>query len=360
MEITSGRLVAEGVLLDVARDILLAAGLDARRAGLVAEHLVLANLMGHDSHGVGMIPAYVRNSLSGDLRADAVAEVVLDHGPLLVHEAGQGPGQAMAHDAIAAGIERAGREGLCLVGLRNSHHVGRIGHYAEQCAGRGLVSIHFVNVVSEPAVAPFGGTRARLGTNPVAIGIPRRAGAPIVVDFATSRWAVGKVRVAHNEGRPVPEGTLLDGAGRPTLEAGALFGEPRGALLPFGEHKGWCLALACELLGAALIGGRTQTGPKAGEAILNSMLTVIVSPERLSTEASLQAEIEAVVRWVSEAEGGVRLPGEPERETLARRRAEGVPVDAATWAQLREAAGLVGAARIEAVGAAGPAALPGS
>ncbi|KAA2244122.1 malate/lactate/ureidoglycolate dehydrogenase [Salinarimonas soli] len=340
-------LITEESLLSIAREILLAAGFTARAAELTASHLVVANLMGHDSHGVGMLPAYVRNVLSGDLRLGAALVTVLDEGPLLILDGGHGPGQVMAHDAVATGIERARQTGLCLVGLRDSHHIGRIGHYAEQCAGAGMVSLHFVNVVSSPAVAPFGGDRARLGTNPVAIGIPRQDAEPIVVDFATSRWAVGKVRVAQNEGRPVPPGTLLDAAGRPTTDAGALFADPPGALLPFGEHKGWGLALACELLGAALIGGRVQAGPRTSPAMLNSMLTVIISPERLRTEAAFQAGIAAVVAWATEG-GEVRLPGEPERSNLAARRAGGIPIDAATWSQIRESARSVGSSVADA------------
>jgi uncharacterized oxidoreductase len=305
--------------------------------------------MGHDSHGVGMLPAYISNILSGDLRVDAALDTILDDGSLLIYEAARGPGQVMAHDAIEAGIERARRQGLCLMGLRNSHHIGRIGHYAEQCTAAGMVSLHFVNVVSTPAVAPFGGNKARLGTNPVAIGIPRGNAEPIIVDFATSRWAVGKVRVAHNEGRPVPAGTLLDPDGQPTTDAGALFANPPGALLPFGEHKGWCLSLACELLGAALIGGPVQAGPKASPAILNSMLTVIVSPERLRTDEAFQTGIEAVVQWATDAAAEVQLPGQPERSTLTQRRKHGIPIDGATWAQIQEAARSVGSSAAEAI-----------
>ena len=133
---------------------------------------------------------------------------------------------------MVLGIARARDLGTCIVSLRDSHHIGRIGHWAEQCAEAGLVSIDFVNVVSEPSVAPFGGTMPRLGTNPFAAGFPRPEGPPIVVDFATSRWAVGKVRVAFNKGEEVPPGTLLDAAGQPTLDASALFG------VPFGRTRG--------------------------------------------------------------------------------------------------------------------------
>ena len=254
----------------------------------------------------------------------------------------------MAHAAMERGIARAHRDGLCLLGLRDSHHIGRIGTYAEQAVAAGLVSLHFVNVVSAPAVAPFGGRSARLGTNPIAVGIPRADADPIIVDFATSRWAVGKVRVAHNRGEPVPAGTLLDAEGEPTLDASTLFAAPKGTLLPFGEHKGWCLALASELLGAALIGGSVQSHPQESERIVNSMLTILISPERLGTAPHFGREIEAFAAWARRDREGapdanVLLPGEPERARRAQRRAGGIPVDSVTWGEVVEAGDSVGA-----------------
>jgi uncharacterized oxidoreductase len=252
----------------------------------------------------------------------------------------------MAHDAMALGIERAGANGSCIVLLRNSHHAGRIGHWAEQCVEAGIVSVHFVNVVIDPAVAPFGGTAARLGTNPFAVGVPRHDAPPIIVDFATSRWALGKVRIAMNAGQSVPPGTLLDAKGRPTTDPAALFASPPGAVVTFGEHKGWGLSLACELLAGALTGGRTQSGPRTRPAVVNSMFSVLVSAEAIGTASRFAAEVDAVVRWVqSENEDGapvVRLPGDPERETRARRLREGIPVDPATWREIIAAAGLAG------------------
>jgi uncharacterized oxidoreductase len=209
-----------------------------------------------------------------------------------------------------------------------------------------MVSLHFVNVVSEPSVAPFGGTAPRLGTNPIAVGIPRPGERPIVVDFATSRWAVGKVRVALNRGEPVPEGTLLDAQGRPSLDPAALFADPPGALVTFGEHKGFGLSLACEVLAAALSGGRNQTGPRTGPAIINSMFSVIVSPERLGSLASFADRVEAIIRWVKTENGtgpgAVRVPGDPEEETAQRRTREGIPIDAATVTEIQKAAADLG------------------
>jgi hydroxycarboxylate dehydrogenase B len=332
-------------LNQIVRRIFTAAGSSDREAALVADHLVEANLKGHDSHGVGMIPAYIDNAHTGALTLNQSLSVVLDAGSLIICDGLVGLGQAMAHDAMSIGIERARTTGACILGLRNSHHIGRIGHWAEQCAAAGLVSIHFVNVVSAPSVAPFGGTQARVGTNPFAVGIPRAQEPPVIVDFATSRLAMGKVRVAFNKGEPVPPGTLLDASGQPTNDPAVMFGEPVGALLPFGEHKGWGLSLACELLGAALTGGKTQSGPKRSNAIINSMLSILVSPECLRTEASFNDEINAFVAWAQSGAtkaAQVLLPGDPERNIKQQRERDGIPIDQTTWNEILAAAKTVG------------------
>ncbi len=318
-----------------------AAGSGVREAQLIAEHLVEANLRGHDSHGVGVVPMYLSSRRAKGLVLNQELKVAIDTGAMLICDAGLGAGQVMAHDAMVMGIERAKEEGSAIVSLRNSHHIGRIGHWAEQCAQAGMVSIHFVNVVAGAIVAPFGGTRARLGTNPFAAAFPRAGEPPVVVDFATSMLASGKVRVAHNKGVPIPAGALLDNRGNPTTDPGELFKTPPGALTTFGEHKGWGLMLACELLGAAMVGAPTQhVGPGTG-TVINSMFSVIVSPERLGTDGPFARELEAVLNWVT-SEDGVKLPGQPEREMRQERLAGGIPIDPATLEQLEDAARQVG------------------
>src|SRR5918993_715144 len=328
---------------DIVATILRAAGSGEREAALIAQNLVEADLRGHASHGVGMIPAYVAAAREERLVLGRKLRVIRDGDAFLLCEGGRGAGQVMARDALALAVERAGRHGSCVVGLRDSFHVGRIGHWAEKCAAEGLVSVHFVNVPNAAVVAPFGGTRARLGTNPFAAGFPRPGSDPLIVDFATSRWAYGKVRVASHRGEAVPPGTLLDAEGRPTTDAAALFATPPGVLLPFGEHKGFGLGLACELLAGALLGGRTQDGTSDG-AILNSMLSLVLSPEVLGTGPAFAASLEALAEWVRSADelGRVRLPGEPESATRARRLRDGIPIDPVTWAEIGAAAGSVG------------------
>jgi len=339
------------------RAIVAAAGSHDGEASQVAANLVEANLRGHDSHGVGMVPRYVDAVLEGGLAVNAHVAIRQDSGALLTLDGRQGYGQVIGHEAMELGAARAKEHGVCVVGLSHSHHLGRIGQWAEQCVDHGLVSIHFVNVLSRPIVAPFGGRDARLGTNPFCVGIPRPGGEPILLDFATSKIAQGKTRVAYNKGVAIEPGTLIDDHGEPTTNPRYTVVEPIGALLPFGEHKGAGLALICELLGGALAGGATGRAVSDGRRrVLNSMLSILVDPDRLGTAANLAAEMEGFVAYAtaSPPQPGVervRTPGEPERETKARRLVEGIPVDSVTWGEIVGAGAKVGLAaeRVEAL-----------
>ncbi|MBO9589133.1 malate/lactate/ureidoglycolate dehydrogenase [Devosia sp.] len=318
------------------------AGATAENARLIAGHLIEANLRGHDSHGVGVVPLYLKSISAGGMVLNQTLKPVVDSGGMVIFDAGRGVGQVMGHRAMEAGIELAQAQGSAIVGLRNSHHLGRIGHWAEQCAAAGLVSIHFVNVVAGPIVAPFGGTKARLGTNPFAAGFPRAGAEPVVVDFATSRLAMGKIRVYRNQGKKLPDNALLTADGLPTNNPDDLFAEPPGVLVPFGEHKGWGLALACELLGAALLGGETQHDGASDPAVINSMLSILVSPERIGTLDVFGSEMAQVLAWVqsenAEKPGQVLLPGQPEQAVRRQRMDEGIPIDPTTLGQIVEAA----------------------
>jgi uncharacterized oxidoreductase len=241
---------------------------------------------------------------------------------------------------MALGIERARRQGVCVVALANAHHLGRIGHWAEQCLEHGLVSLHFVNVLARPIVAPFGGLDARTGTNPVCVGIPRPGREPILLDFATSRIAQGKTRIAHNRGLAVPPGMLLDDQGQPTTDPRFGVLPPFGALLPFGEHKGFGLSLVAELLGGALTGGSTCRQPYSGQRrILNGMFSVLVDPAQLGTAEHFAAEAEAYITWLRrsptpEGSPGITLAGEPERAARQHAAQHGLRIDATTWREI--------------------------
>lgn len=340
--------------------IVSAGGSSAAEAQQVAESLVGANLTGHDSHGVGMIPRYVESLLEGGLLVDRQPSVKMDAGVLLALDGECGYGQTIGKAAMSLGIDRARQHGACIMTLANAHHLGRIGQWAEQATAAGLVSLHFVNVMTRPSVAPFGGSDARFGTNPCCIGVPLDGQPPMILDFATSAVAQGKMRVAHNKGEKVPPGRLIDDKGQPTDDPRYVVIPPWGALLPFGDHKGSGLAVVCELLGGALTGGGTWHKPHDGSRrVYNGMLTILIDPARAGGGGeSFTAESLAFVESLRQSPPApgvdkVRIAGEPERETRAKRLAGGIPVDGTTWEEILVAGEKVGVSRASTTRAAG-------
>jgi uncharacterized oxidoreductase len=251
----------------------------------------------------------------------------------------------MGEAAMTIAIERARAHGCAVVGLANTHHLGRIGQWGEQCAAAGFVSVHFVNVRSRPIVAPWGGTDSRVSTNPFCVAVPHSPH-PLVLDYATASVALGKTRVAVDEGRAMANGLLLDRTGRPTNDPGVMWGEKIGAILPFAEHKGWALSVMCELLGGALSGGHVQDGATI-HPMLNNMLTLVFDPAKLGTFESLPEEIHRLADWVRASPpmdgcDPIALPGEPERRIAAVRSRDGIPMPPRTLDLLAAAAKSLG------------------
>jgi hydroxycarboxylate dehydrogenase B len=340
----------------VAGAILASGGSANPEAELVAEHLVQANLAGHDSHGVGMIPAYVRHLQGGLVVPNTRVKLVKDDGAILMFDGCRGYGRCVAGEAMAAAIARCRQTGVVALTLANAHHIGRVGAYGELASGAGLVSLHFVNVADHRGlVAPFRGSDARFSTNPVCIALPATdRQPPIVLDMATSAIAMGKVRVARNEGKTVGEGILIDPAGQPSRDPNVMYGEPRGALRPFGGHKGYALAVVTELLAGALSGGPTiQPGnPRLGGTV-NNMLAVLIDPARLAGADWLRREIDGFVDYVkasppADPSAPVLVPGDPERMAGEERARAGIPVDANTWEEILAAAEKLGLSREKA------------
>ncbi|ARU93363.1 malate/lactate/ureidoglycolate dehydrogenase [Tatumella citrea] len=320
------------------------AGSETTEARLIADHLISANLAGHDSHGAGMVPSYMRSMQQGHLQLNQQARLVKDSGVILTFDGQAAFGQVAARQAIDAGIERALQFGMSAVGLHNAHHIGRIGYWAEACAEHGLVSFHFVNVTGDPMVAPFGGSDRRFGTNPFCAIFPRAGKPPLLLDFATSAIAYGKTRVAWNKGVQVAKGSLIDSTGQPTREPSVMHQSPYGALLPFGQHKGYALAVMCEILGGALSGGQTtytETLQSSHDAIFNCMTSVIINPEAFGAP-HMEQEAEAFIEWVKNSpeagEGSIKVPGEWEAMNRQLRQRDGIPLDIQSWNDIVAAA----------------------
>jgi hydroxycarboxylate dehydrogenase B len=314
----------------------------------VCSNLIDANLTGHDSHGVGMLPRYAAAYLEGGLLPNQHAQVVHDAGAVLRIDGHAGFGQVIGREAMALGIARAQQQGLALVATGNAHHLGRIGAWAEQAAAAGLVSMHFVNVVARPIVAAHGAARAGFGTNPFTAGVPLKGRPPFILDFATSQIAQGKTRVAHNKGELLAEACLLDDQGRPTRDPRYTVVPPFGALMTFGAHKGYGLAALCELLGGALAAGVTGHAEDGSrQRVLNGMLSILVDPAALGDPGGFDGQAAAFIESLLGAparEGfeKVLVAGDPERRNRAERSVHGVPVDATTWQQILAAAASLG------------------
>jgi uncharacterized oxidoreductase len=252
---------------------------------------------------------------------------------------------------VLIGIRKAQAMGLSAVALRNAGHIGRVGEWAEMAAEAGLVSTHFVNAAGSILVAPFGGTERRMSTAPYVVGIPRPGLDPIILDFATSLVAEGKVLVASQGGKPIPDNALIGPDGKMSGDPHVLYGPyeqqgPRnyrrgkGAIRAFGEHKGSGLAFMCEILGGSLTG----TGAaEEGRRWANGMLSFYVDPRQLDPEDFFPADVKRYVAYFkssrpAEAGGEVLIPGEPELRARAARKKDGVPLPDDTWAMIVKAA----------------------
>lgn len=339
-------------LTKMAAGIFQAMGSPEDEATLVADSLVRANLMGHDSHGVGLVPTYVKHFDAGLLKPGTAADCARDDGAILMFDGGRGFGRRVGGEAMEAAAERCRDTGVVLMTLRNAHHIGRVGAYGEIAMAHGLVSLHFVNVTDHvPSVAPWGGAEARFVTNPVCIAVPGTDKTPpTLLDMATSLIALGKARVAMSKGEALEEGLVVDADGRPTTDPSVMYDDPRGSLLPFGKHKGSGLALMCELLAGGLSGGGTiQPANPRNESIVNNMFTVLIDPARLVDHDWLSAEIDQTVAYVKSARAAdatapVIVAGDKERATTEVRNRDGIDINDTAWDELTEAAGRFGVA----------------
>lgn len=314
---------------------------------IVADHLIRANLSGHDSHGIGMLPMYGQQVEDGNLIPNQTPEFLPVAGAICVVDAKRGFGHRMALLALDHAIETANEHNVAVLGLRNSGHISRAGNYSEYCAAKGLVSLHFVNVWGHPPlVAHFGSCEPGFSTNPVSIGIPVNGKARPMLDMATSTVAMGKVRVAYNRGEKIPSGWVIDDEGHSTNDPAPIWERREGALTAFGAHKGSGLGIFVELLAGALAGKETvATGNNIPRGVFNNMLSVIINPEGFDTSSDIEARVLEFYEYIKggkpvDGVAEVLMPGEPEERRAADRRENGIEVDAATIEQLMETAAL--------------------
>jgi len=331
--------------------VLAALGVPADIAQAVAQHLVEADRVGYTSHGLSILGSYRKMLASGLARADGRPELVNDRGAMLAYDGHRGLGQYVGKVVIEQAIERTRQHGQCIVTLRHSNHLGRMGHFGEMVAAEGLILLAFTNVISRaPTVAPYGGAQACLTTNPLCFAGPLPGGRPpLLVDMATSTIAANKARVLAAEGQPAPPGALIDAQGRPTTDPGALFANPPGALLPFGGHKGYAMGVVAELLAGVLSGGGTiqPEHPRDG-AVINNMFAILLDPQVDFNADWRTHEVGAFIDYLHDCppQPGVRqveYPGEYEARNRLRN-ADSLSFDAGIWQGMVELARDLGVA----------------
>jgi uncharacterized oxidoreductase len=324
------------------------AGSGEAEAATIASHLVEANLVGHDSHGVIRVPAYVQWVEDGKLVPNQSISVVFENDSVAVVDGNFGFGQVLGEQAVALGIEKCRKSSLAMVGLRNSGHVGRVGDWALQAAEAGLLSIHFVNTSGGGIlVAPFGGIDRRLSANPIAAAVPVPGGKPILVDLSTCVIAEGKIRVARNKGVQVPENAIVNSDGDPTTSPADFYADPPGAIKTIAGHKGYALSVLCEVMAGAISGsGCSNPENPTAKRVVNGMTSIYIDPQTVAGDA-FGGEITGLIDWVkgspkADPDTDILMPGEPEERTKAERLAGGIPLDDMTAEQLVGAARQVG------------------
>ncbi len=326
-------------LEEIAFHIFCAVGAPEDHSRIVARHLADNNLAGHDSHGFIRVIQYVRQIKEG-LILPAAKPVILSDAPALGQVDGNyGFGQVAAKFATELAISKAKKQGVGCVTVRRLGHLGRLGAYGEMAAQAGCAAILFCSVGGQGiSVAPFGGNRRKLATNPIAIAFPGGGEEPILSDFATSVAAEGKVRVYRARGEKLPDGWIYNPEGRPSNDPNDFYAG--GAILPVGGsvgHKGYCLSFMVDLLGGILSRDGIPSNP--GKQFSNGTLILAMDLERFAPLGQIRSEVSGMVNYVKDtplAEGfqQVLAPGEKEAKNRKERRQKGVIIEDETWGQV--------------------------
>jgi uncharacterized oxidoreductase len=331
------RSVPTSDLQATAANILRALGTPDDVALDVADSLVSAQVVGHDSHGLIRLVEYAQFVDSGKVRPAARPTVVTSRGSTAVIDGQWGWGQVACRLGVTTARALAYEYGVSMVTVRHCNHVGRIGEYVEALALEGLVGVVCCN--AEPAVAPYGGKARMLGTNPLAVGIPLSEPlSPVVLDFATAATAEGKLRVARATGGSIPSGSVIDAHGSPATTAEAFYAG--GALLPFGGHKGYGLSVVIEMLGGALSGNHPSTSPDYSSG--NGVVFIAIDPDFVVGRTNFTVDTTSCAQALRSSpavdpDHPVLVPGDVENHQRSLRAGK-VPIPDEIWAQLSDLA----------------------
>jgi LDH2 family malate/lactate/ureidoglycolate dehydrogenase len=322
---------AEG-LRKLGTAIFTALGAEEKRAAFVSGTLVEANLCGHDSHGVFYYATY-GDRIKKKFIDPKVDPVIVKETPASAYVDGRwGFGQVTAMKVMETAVEKARKSMVAAVGAYNVNHIGRLGYYTTWATTQGMVGMLFANV-GNPLVSGFHGTGRTFGTNPVSISTPTATGENFLMDYATSLAAAGKISVARAKHAKIPIHWVRDKNGKQTDDPNAFY--DGGYLLGFGEHKGYGLQMAAELLGAVLTGSRTSMDNSQNPPSPNGVFCVAINPEAfvgLEPFKTRSSEVIKIVKSrVPEPGETVLVPGDPERIAKASRLRDGIQLPEDSW-----------------------------
>ena len=336
-------------LTEIAKGLLVAAGASEEEAAVIARYNIGANLVGHDSHGIILIPQYIERIKANHIVPQAPWVITQETATTTVIDGNWGFGYAVTDRAMRYTIEKAKKQNVAAATVFRQSHIGRLASYPLIAAAEGMIALITADSGRSPkAVAPFGGAKARLGTNPLCFAIPSNLDGPLVFDMATSAAAAGKINVATARGEQVPAGWLIDAEGRPSTDPKVL--KAGGALLPLGGtegYKGTGLAVIVEILSGLLTGlgfGVEPTG-RHNDGCFMAVFNVAAFRD-LATFKNEVTEFAQYLKATPLAQGSTEVfyPGEVEYRKEQDRRKNGIPVEDATWNRLKDLAGSYGIA----------------
>lgn len=279
-------------------------GVPAESAAKISESLVLADLRGHHSHGVRRLPQYAIMVENGRIKADTAPTVERASETTATVDGRSAFGQLAGRTAVDTLIQKTAAHGIAAVGVRDASHMGRIGEWAERTTDEDFLFMAFVNGQSDGSVAPPGSSEGRFFTNPLAFGIPTfsQLPFPIILDFATSQVANGKIKEHRTKGDSIPEGWAITSEGTPQTDPNALL-EGKGALLPLGGlvsgYKGFGLSLVAELFAATISDGVVVN--QTDSPYSNAGAFVAIDPMMFTTEQRIKGRIAAIEEYVHSA-----------------------------------------------------------
>jgi LDH2 family malate/lactate/ureidoglycolate dehydrogenase len=330
-------------LTEIEIGLLIAAGASAEEAEIIARYNVGANLVGHDSHGIILIPQYIDRIKAGHIVPGAPWEIQQETATTTVIDGNWGFGYVVNDRAMRYTIEKAKKQNVAVATVRRQSHIGRLASYPLLASAEGMIAMITADSGrSSKAVAPFGGAKARLGTNPICFAIPSNLDGPLVFDMATSAAAAGKINVATARGEQVPAGWLIDAEGKPSTDPRVL--RSGGALLPLGGtegYKGTGLAAIVEILSGLLTGLGFGVDPQGRHN--DGCFMAVFNVAAFRDLATFKQEVTDFAHYLKDtpkAQGFTEVfyPGEVEYRKEQDRRKNGVPIEDATWKRLTDLA----------------------